>query len=149
MDRYPAMQRYAQHIIDAQAALDLLNKDYWQQTIEERTRRDMEKAGAFGKRSYASGALNVLIDQHIDDAGYIHWGDVLSESEVVDAVRRAAADDPTYWNYIQEGGALKFEAWQRYTAERMVICAKPDEDMTAADRTRLRDLNAWLIELDD
>lgn len=148
MHRYNSMQSYAQYVREHQAEIDALNKDYWQQDRDERIRRDVKKGGEIAARSFAAGALSVLIDLHLEDVdAYIPDADQLDESDILEAIRRATSDekDVGYWEYITRGGGLSYQAWLRYEAERATLCATPDDDLTNDNWKRLHTLDCALM----
>lgn len=147
MNRYDAMQSYTRYLCEAQAKIDELNRDYWKQDSNERIRRDVQKGGESAARSFAAGALSILIDLHIEDAdGYVPFEDQLGEGDVIEAVRRATSEekDTGYWEYITRGGALGYQAWLRYEAERATLYATPEDDLDDAGWKRLHTLDLAL-----
>lgn len=146
MNRYDSMRSYVGFLTEAQTKIDELNRDYWKQGRDERIRRDVAKGSEIAARSFAAGALSVLIDLHIEDADYTPFDDQLGEDDVLEAVRRATSDekDTGYWEYITRGGALSYTAWLRYEAERATIYAISEDDITDDQWKRLHTLDLAL-----
>lgn len=120
--------------------IDALNKDYWQQSQDERARRDAKKIGAISGRSFAAGALHILIDLHIEQSDVtVHFDDQLVEADILKAL-----SDPDYAAYIKAHGILSHAAWQRSTAERAALYAIPEDAMSDDNWQRLNKLDLIL-----
>lgn len=66
---------------------------------------------------------------------------------MIEAVRRATSDekDTGYWDYIKRGGVLSYTAWLNYEAERAMLYAIPDDDLTDDNWKRLHALDSALV----
>lgn len=148
MDVYMLMELNAQYHLQGQKELDALNLNYWKQEYSERCRRDNERISAAIKLARAGGALYILTQLHTEQADLsAPLEDELTDSDVIEAVRRAQAPEPDtgYWEYIKRGGVLSLAAWQRCEAERASLYTKPEDEITTDEWRRLHTLDLALV----